>query len=113
MSSAKNDKETLADEIEKYLSDLAQLNNVAVEFSSNGGLGSLTAQAKRHLYRIVREATGNADPARELRQHQSQPCDVILEYDDLLGKTGMRGTANEEVALVSWSGLSLSCSAIS
>lgn len=60
MSSAKNDKETLADEIEKYLSDLAQLNNVAVEFSSNGGLGSLTAQAKRHLYRIVREATGNA-----------------------------------------------------
>jgi len=60
MSSAKSDEDTFTGEIEKYLLDFSQLNNVAVEFDCTGHFGFLNAQAKKSLDRMVREATGNA-----------------------------------------------------
>lgn len=60
MSSTKGGKENFIDEVKKYLSDLAQLNNVAIDFSSVGNFGLLGSVTKKSLYRIVREATGNA-----------------------------------------------------
>jgi NarL family two-component system sensor histidine kinase LiaS len=60
MSSAKSETEALTSEVGKYLSDLGQLNNVTVDFSVDGNLTTLNSLAKKSLYRIVREATGNA-----------------------------------------------------
>ena len=60
MSSAKSDEDSFISEIEKYLLDLSQLNNVAVEFNCTGNFASLNALAKQSLDRMVREATGNA-----------------------------------------------------
>ncbi|NMB40530.1 MAG: sensor histidine kinase [Firmicutes bacterium] len=60
LSSLKSEKEAFIDGVEKYLLDLGQLNGVEIDFNPNGDFTSLNSQVKKALYRVVREATGNA-----------------------------------------------------
>ena len=48
------------EDVRRYLTELGQLNDVFVEFDCRGSLGSIKSVARNSLYRIIREATGNA-----------------------------------------------------
>ncbi len=74
MSSLKKQQEHFKEELEKYLHDLGQLNNVSVNFASHGYLQNLPSQVQRSLYRIIREATGNA-----IRHGHCSSIQVLLE----------------------------------
>lgn len=74
MSSLKKQQEPFKEELEKYLHDLGQLNNVSVSFISQGYLQQLTSHMQRSLYRIIREATGNA-----IRHGACSSIQVLLE----------------------------------
>ena len=76
MSSVKNKNDTFENEIGKYLYDLGRLNNITVNFNPAGNLGSLGLLAKKSLYRIVQEATGNA-----IRHGQCDHIQVTLAAD--------------------------------
>lgn len=60
MSTLKSKTEPFVEEVKKYLTDLGQLNNVDVKFSCNDGFGPVNSLTRKSLYRIIREATGNA-----------------------------------------------------
>ncbi len=60
MSSLKNEQEPFKEEVGKYLRDLGQMNNVTVSFNHTGYLQQLSSHLQRSLFRIIREATGNA-----------------------------------------------------
>lgn len=48
------------EDVQRYLTDLGQLNDVSIEFSCQGNISSLKSITRNSLYRIIREATGNA-----------------------------------------------------
>jgi NarL family two-component system sensor histidine kinase LiaS len=60
MSTRKNKKEPFLEDVRRYLTELGQLNDVSVEFDCRGSLGSIKSVTRNSLYRIIREATGNA-----------------------------------------------------
>ncbi len=60
MSTRKNKKEPFLEDVQRYLTELGQLNDVSVEFNCRGSLSSLKSVIRKSLYRIIREATGNA-----------------------------------------------------
>lgn len=60
MSTLKNKTEPFVEEVKKYLSDLGQLNSVTIKFDFQGNVNPMTSLARKSLYRIIREATGNA-----------------------------------------------------
>jgi len=60
MSSLKGEQEPFVEEVQKYLRDLAKLNNIEVTFHCNGHLQLLLSHQQHSLFRIIREATGNA-----------------------------------------------------
>jgi NarL family two-component system sensor histidine kinase LiaS len=60
MSTRKNKKEPFLEDVQRYLTDLGQLNDVSIEFSCQGNISSLKSITRNSLYRIIREATGNA-----------------------------------------------------
>ena len=64
------------DEVKKYLYDLARLNGITVNFECRGDL-HLNRTTRKALYRIVREATGNA-----IRHGYCSNIDVLLEADE-------------------------------
>ena len=77
MSSLKKQEEPFKEELEKYLNDLGKLNNVSVNFAPEGYLQHLPSQVQRSLYRIIREATGNA-----IRHGHCSSIQVLLEERD-------------------------------
>ena len=77
MSTLKRQEEPFKEELEKYLHDLGKLNNVKVSFAPNGYLQNLSSQMQRSLYRIIREATGNA-----IRHGQCDNIQILLELKE-------------------------------
>lgn len=60
LSSSKRGDKVFIDNIDTYLRDFASLNNVDVSFDFDGDEERIFSSLKQALYRIVREATGNA-----------------------------------------------------
>ncbi|MGI6097717.1 MAG: sensor histidine kinase [Dethiobacteria bacterium] len=75
MSTLKNKAEPFVEEVEKYLYDLAQLNDISVNYETLGCF-NLSSQVRNSLYRIIREATGNA-----IRHGSCSNIKVRLEAD--------------------------------
>ncbi|NLM24057.1 MAG: sensor histidine kinase [Firmicutes bacterium] len=76
LSFTKRNAEPFIDEVKKYLYDLARLNGITVNFECRGDL-HLNRTTRKALYRIVREATGNA-----IRHGYCSNIDVLLEADE-------------------------------
>ena len=77
ISSRKNDREPFVLESRRYLQDLGTLNRVAVSFEVEEPIGLLDAEIKKGLYRVLREATGNA-----IRHSQCDRIEVHLKAKD-------------------------------
>lgn len=77
MSSLKKEQEPFKEELEKYLHDLGLLNNINVNFTPGGYLQQLSSQVQRSLFRIIREATGNA-----IRHGHCSKIEVLLEIGE-------------------------------
>lgn len=60
LSTSKRGEKLFKDNIESYLQDFRNLNNVMVSFKFDGSEEQIPFSLKQVLYRIVREATGNA-----------------------------------------------------
>lgn len=60
LSTSKRGIKVFKDDIETYLRDFASLNNVGVSLDFNGDEERIASSLKEALYRIVKEATGNA-----------------------------------------------------
>lgn len=60
LSTRKRGEKVFKENVETYLRDFASLNNVRVSFDFEGDEARISSSLKQALYRIVREATGNA-----------------------------------------------------
>lgn len=60
ISSRKNKMEPFIEEMKKYLFDLGQLNSVSITFDCQGDVNPISSLVRKSLYRILKEATGNA-----------------------------------------------------
>lgn len=60
LSSSKRGEGVFIENIESYLQDFASLNSVAVKFEFLGDEAGMDYGLKQAIYRIIREATGNA-----------------------------------------------------
>ncbi len=76
LSSLKSEREPFLEECQNYLDDLARLNEIQVDLQTNGRMVSLSTSVRNALYRIIREATGNA-----IRHGHCSRIQVILDFD--------------------------------
>ncbi|NLZ92768.1 MAG: sensor histidine kinase [Firmicutes bacterium] len=76
MSSLKKREEPLLADIQQYLKDFSALNKVNVSFHCNDIFPPLGAHVRHALYRIIREATGNA-----IRHGLCERIDVDMKAD--------------------------------
>lgn len=60
LSTSKRGIEVFKDDLESYLRDFASLNKVEVSFDFSGNEERISSSLKEALYRLVKEATGNA-----------------------------------------------------
>ncbi len=74
LSTIPGETQPFLEECEKYLGDLAELNNIAMKFNHQGWSSRAGSPINRALYRIIREATGNA-----VRHSQCSEIAVTLD----------------------------------
>jgi NarL family two-component system sensor histidine kinase LiaS len=74
LSSMKKNKEPFVEELKKYLQELGQLNDIEVKFNYQGSYANLNTKQRKSLYRIIREATGNA-----VRHSRCNVIEVFLD----------------------------------
>ncbi|MDR3601033.1 MAG: sensor histidine kinase [Desulfosporosinus sp.] len=60
LSPSKSEANTFKETIDSYLREFSRLNNVTVTFEFHGDEESIPSEMKQAVYRIIREATGNA-----------------------------------------------------
>lgn len=77
MSSLRSQREPFIDEVRQYLEEVAKLNGIQLDFSSEGSFASVDSGTRHSLYRIIREATANA-----IRHGQCSVLQVCIEGDD-------------------------------
>lgn len=77
MSAQKNLREPFLDDVQTYLSDLGQLNYITVKFDYQGNFNNVRSFTRNSLYRIIREASGNA-----IRHGGCDTLDVFLKADN-------------------------------
>jgi len=77
ISSKKSNTEPFLVESENYLKDLSRLNNVSINFDCDRDIGHLKARTKNALYRLLREATGNA-----IRHSECSEIQVTLQKEE-------------------------------
>jgi signal transduction histidine kinase len=77
MSTLKSGKEPFVEEVGEYLESLGTLNDVAVDFDHDDRLHDMKAATRHALYRIIREATGNA-----VRHGQCDSINVALGVEE-------------------------------
>ncbi len=75
LSTKKNNSEPFVKEVRQYLQELENINDVSVEFDCAENLNSLGYFQRKTLFRIIREATGNA-----VRHGRCSNIKVALEY---------------------------------
>lgn len=74
LSPAKSGKRELLSSIKEYVSDLARLNGIVIDFSMNGDERTVDITRKKSLYRIISEAAGNA-----VRHGKCSKIKIVLE----------------------------------
>ncbi|WP_409344250.1 sensor histidine kinase [Paenibacillus sp. MBLB4367] len=76
LSSRKKEESLFYERIQAFLKDLAKLNKIKVNCHVNGGEEALSISAKKALYRVICEATGNA-----VRHGRCSEIAVTLEVE--------------------------------
>ncbi len=74
LSTSKRGEKAFKENVGNYLKDFASLNNVKVSFNFSGDEDRISPPLKQALYRIVREATGNAIRHGECSELMVQLC---------------------------------------
>lgn len=77
LSTKKSNDEPFVKEVRQYLQELENINDIFVEFNCDENLNSLGYSQRKTLFRIIREATGNA-----VRHGWCSNIKVIIGYEN-------------------------------